>query len=192
MAGVAGPMTQMGAAGRKSTAQFLIGLLVGELVTALLISIFLGGVAASLQLLLPSPSLRLAIIAVAGIGFGVADLLDRTPHIWRQVPQDYVHTLSPGIRGLIWGADLGLLVTTQKTTSLLWFGLVAAVLAGPQVVVVALVTSAVFGVGIIAVLTIKNIIPRPGTRRFLKLTRIASGVGMIIVVAALAVGLVNA
>ena len=68
----------------------------------------------------------------------VADLLNRTPHVWRQVPQRFARDLDhqPGRLGLIWAIDLGLLVTTQKTTSLLWMALAGAVLLGPPTTVV--------------------------------------------------------
>lgn len=86
------------------------------------------------------------------VGLGVADLLNRTPHVWRQVPQRFVRELPPGWLGFVWACDLGLLVTTQKTTSLLWIGLAGLVLAGsplPVVLTVVLV-STVFGLGVAA------------------------------------------
>jgi hypothetical protein len=49
----------------------------------------------------------------------------------------------PGRLGFIWAFDLGLLVTTQKTTSLLWIGLAGAVLLGtPGTVVLTLAVGA--------------------------------------------------
>jgi hypothetical protein len=70
--------------------------------------------------------------------FGVADLTDHTPQSPRQVPQRLAGDLNhqPGRLGFIWAVDLGLLVTTQKTTSLLWIGLTGAVLLGPSALVI--------------------------------------------------------
>jgi hypothetical protein len=88
---------------------------------------------------------RAAALVVLVVGFGLADLLNRTPHVWRQVPQRFARELNqqPGQLGLIWAFDLGLLVTTQKTTSLLWIGLAGAILVGsPTTVVLTLVAAA--------------------------------------------------
>ncbi|MEN3359651.1 MAG: hypothetical protein V7637_3633 [Mycobacteriales bacterium] len=81
---------------------------------------------------LPLPA-RLWLVAAVCAVLAAADLANRTPHVWRQVPQRFVHQLSPGTLGLVWGFDLGLLVTTQKVVSLLWAGIVAAVLLAPSV-----------------------------------------------------------
>lgn len=97
------------------------------------------------------PAIRAVALTSLLLGLGVADLLNRTPHIWRQVPQRFARTLQPGQLGFIWALDLGLLVTTQKTTSLLWIGLGGLILAGfPVPVVLAVMTiSTVFTVGVI-------------------------------------------
>jgi hypothetical protein len=68
-----------------------------------------------------------------------------------QVPQRFARELNdqPGRLGFIWAVDLGLIVTTQKTTSLLWIGLAGAVLLGtPATVVLTLaVAAALYGLG---------------------------------------------
>jgi hypothetical protein len=95
--------------------------------------------------LVPLP-VRIGGLVALVLLLGVADLLDRTPHVWRQVPQRFARELNhlPGRLGFIWAVDLGLLVTTQKTTSLLWIGLAGAVLLGtPGTVLLTLVTAAV-------------------------------------------------
>jgi hypothetical protein len=91
------------------------------------------------------------------LGLGTADLVNRTPHVWRQVPQRFARTLAPGRLGFVWALDLGLLVTTQKTTSLLWIGLGALVLAGASfpVLLAVLLVSAVFAIGV-ALLTVSK------------------------------------
>ncbi|HEY8472612.1 MAG TPA: hypothetical protein VIL37_08245 [Natronosporangium sp.] len=94
---------------------------------------------------IPEP-VRIGVLAVAVVALAIADLRDRTPHVWRQVPQRFARELGqqPGRLGLIWAIDLGLLVTTQKTTSLLWIALAGAVLLGdPATVLLTLVALAV-------------------------------------------------
>jgi hypothetical protein len=92
----------------------------------------------------PQP-VRVGVLAALVVLLAVADLFNRTPHVWRQVPQRFARELGhqPGRLGFVWAIDLGLLVTTQKTTSLLWIGLAGAVLLGtPATVVLTLVAAA--------------------------------------------------
>src|SRR5258706_7845760 len=127
MAGVAGPML------RRSTAQgtrFLLGLLVGELLASSLLAVAAYLVGTVVGFVAPLP-LREVLTAVIVLGLGVADLMNRPPHIWRQVPQGFVRTMPPGRLGLVWGFDLGLLFTTQKSTSLTWAALAAVTLLLP-------------------------------------------------------------
>src|SRR5439155_5294547 len=49
----------------------------------------------------------------------VLDLLGRTPRVNRQTPQR-LRTLPPGMRGFLWGVDIGTQFTTIKVTSLVW------------------------------------------------------------------------
>lgn len=106
--------------------------------------------------LLPEP-VRVVLLLVVVLGFAVADLTNRTPHVWRQVPQRFARDLhhQPGRLGLIWAFDLGLLVTTQKTTSLLWIALAGVVLLGPPAAVVSVlaIAAALYTLGV-AVLTV--------------------------------------
>jgi len=100
----------------------------------------LGGLAASLFVSVPIMLLaklgsgvaeggRVAICAAGGMVFAVQDFRHRTPFLRRQVPQDLsLETQNPGFVGLYYGADMGLLFTTQKTTSLVWFGLLCLAL----------------------------------------------------------------
>jgi len=128
MAGVAGPMWQQN---RARGARFLTGLAVGGAVSGLVLAVpvFLVGRLAGQVLALP---VRVGLVVTLAVGFGLADLTDRTPHVWRQVPQKLVRTLTPGALGLTWGFDLGLLVTTQKTSSLLWLSIAAVTLLDPE------------------------------------------------------------
>ncbi|HEY3688613.1 MAG TPA: hypothetical protein VGL93_36580 [Streptosporangiaceae bacterium] len=127
MAGVAGPMLRDD---RRGGLRFLVGLAVGGMVSGLLVSLvvlLLGDLA---HAVLPAPA-RLFLLAGICVVLGIADLLDRTPHPWRQVPQSFIRRLSPGVRGVTWGLDLGLLVTTQKVASLVWAAIAALVLLAP-------------------------------------------------------------
>jgi hypothetical protein len=139
MAGVAGPMLRHS---RESGIRFLTGLAVGGVAAGVMLAVpayVLGGVARSV---LPEPA-RLWAVAVACALFGAADLMNRTPHARRQVPQHLVQRLRPGTLGVAWGFDLGLLVTTQKVVSLIWVAVVAAVLLKPGVAAALLVVIAV-------------------------------------------------
>jgi hypothetical protein len=139
MAGVAGPMLRRR---RADGVRFLVGLMVGSTAAGLLLSliIYLFG---EIGLHALPAGWRLWLVFCACVGFGLADLLNRTPHIWRQVPQEFIHQLSPGLRGLTWGFDLGLLVTTQKAVSLGWIAIAATALMRPTVAPVLLITMAV-------------------------------------------------
>src|SRR5262245_21640822 len=119
MAGVAGPML------RRSKAQgvrFLAGLLAGGLAASAVLAVALYALGTLAALVLPH-TVRVVAAVLAVVAFGVADLMDRTPHIWRQVPQELIRKLPPGRLGLVWGFDLALLFTTQKSTSLTWASL---------------------------------------------------------------------
>ena len=127
MAGVSGPLMRRSPA---AGARFLVGLAVGGAAAGLIVSLPVYLVGRALTAAAPE-SLRLLILAGVCLGFGIADLANRTPHIWRQVPQSFARELSPGLRGLIWGLDLGLLVTTQKAVSLVWVAICAMALVAP-------------------------------------------------------------
>jgi len=127
MAGVAGPMFLRS---RFDGVRFLAGLATGGAAAGLALAVpvfLLGRLAVGV---LPAPMPVVLLVCVAGV-LGVADLTDRTPHVWRQVPQRLIHSLSPGLLGLTWGFDLGLLVTTQKATSLLWLTIAGITLLRP-------------------------------------------------------------
>ncbi|MFE6930901.1 hypothetical protein ACFVDT_02575 [Streptomyces sp. NPDC057699] len=127
MAGVAGPMLKRS---RPRGARFLVGLLAGEVAAAGLMSLAVYVLGEGIALILGAPW-RASLTGVALVVFGVADLANRTPHIWRQVPQEHIRTMPPGMLGLAWGFDLALLFTTQKSTSLTWGVLTAALLLHP-------------------------------------------------------------
>jgi hypothetical protein len=127
MAGVAGPMLRYN---RRGGVRFLVGLIVGGIVAGILLAVPAYLIGNLLREVL-SPPARLWVLAALCVLFGAADLMNRTPHVWRQVPQQMVHTLSPGVLGVVWGFDLGLLFTTQKVVSLIWVALAATILLDP-------------------------------------------------------------
>jgi hypothetical protein len=141
MAGVAGPMWQRS---RASSARFLIGLAVGGASAGLVLAVpvYLAGQLAGRFL---PVSVRVWLLVGLAFVFALADLAGRTPHVWRQVPQRLVRSLPPGTLGLTWGFDLGLLVTTQKASSLLWLSIAAVALLDPG-----LAPAALAGVSLIA------------------------------------------
>src|SRR3954469_2303619 len=128
MAGVAGPMLRDSS---RDGVRFLVGLSAGAAAGALMISLvalLAGTVAASAM---PEQA-RLFALAALCVAMGAADLANRTPHLWRQVPQTLARALPPGSLGTTWGFDIGLLFTTQKVGSLIWAALAAAVLIEPM------------------------------------------------------------
>ena len=159
MAGVAGPMLRDR---RGAGVSFLTGLTAGHLVAGAIIAAlaYLAGEAAEMALPLPA---RLWVLVVACVLFGAADLANRTPHPWRQVPQIRLRQLRPGPLGIVWGFDLGLLVTTQKVHSLIWAALAAGILLAP--VDAAAIVGVVIGMAVLAVIAL-SAAPSSGTRRW--------------------------
>jgi hypothetical protein len=144
MTGVAGPLLRNPRL-RAGGIRFLAGLTIGGAAggAVLAVPVYLLG-----RLLGPLPAwVRLTLLVAVCVVLAVADFAQRTPHVWRQVPQALVNKLSPGSLGLVWGFDLGLLFTTQKTTSLVWVTLAALVLLEPGLAAVVLI-----GVSIVATL----------------------------------------
>jgi hypothetical protein len=128
MAGVARPMIR---ASPRHGLRFLVGLTAGMMMGALVLSlaVYLVGMTVAVAL---SHEERLLGVATICLALGLADMTNRTPQVWRQVPQRLMKTLPPGTLGAAWGFDLQLLFTTQKETSLIWASLVAALLVEPS------------------------------------------------------------
>ena len=139
MAGVASPMLRRTPSGGR---RFLLGLLVGGIAAGILLSVpaYLIGIA--VVSIVPIKE-RLAILAAILAILAIADLIRRTPHVLRQVPEGFIWNLPPGFLGIVWGFDLGLLVTTRKTTSLVWVAVAGGVLLLPAMAAVVLVSIAV-------------------------------------------------
>jgi len=150
MAGVAGPMLRRD---RLQGTRFLSGLLFGGSISSLLLTTVLFGLGTLLEWSLP-PHARLLMLSVILLVLGSLDMANRTPHIWRQVPQAYVRSIPPGRLGLVWGFDLSLLFTTQKSTSLTWAALAGTGLLAPDGAWYVLLCMTVVGVLTIAVRSI--------------------------------------
>ena len=135
MVGVASPMLRYGPMvryGRSVPYRLLTGLTVGLLLASFALALVAWVIGTSLASFVPLHA-RLLLLAALCLVFGVADLLNRTPHVRRQVPQVFIRRLPPGeLLGITWGFDLGLLFTTQKVVSLLWVALAAIVLVVPD------------------------------------------------------------
>jgi hypothetical protein len=127
MAGVAGPMLRYD---RPGAVRFLFGLLIGGLAGSAVLAVPVYVLGRLAELLL-AEQVRWVMFGAAVAVAGAADLALRTPHVQRQVPQALVRSMKPGALGLVWGVDLAMLFTTQKTTSLLWAALAGLVLVAP-------------------------------------------------------------
>jgi hypothetical protein len=110
--------------------RFVAGYVVGVLAAATTLSVLAYVAGAGMEQVVPDRARQVLLAAVLA-GLGLLDLAGRTPFLMRQVPQRYAMGMSAGWRGLAWGADLALLVTTQKTTSLPWAALAVVVLVAP-------------------------------------------------------------
>lgn len=181
MAGVAGPMLRYN---RRGGLRFLIGLTVGGAAAGIVLAVPAYLIGNLVQAVLSLP-VRLWLLAALCLLLGVADLANRTPHAWRQVPQRMVHTLPPGALGAVWGFDLGLLFTTQKVASLIWVAVAATVLLDPAAAAAVLVTIAVLSSLTVAALSALQATPRPvtkGERQWVRRIRGTSGMGLMILV----------
>ncbi len=109
----------------RSTVRALVALSLGYAVTTSFLVLGLGAVTNLMGKILPISALRVGL--VLGLAtLSVADLIGRTPQTQRQVPQRFARDLNVGTRNFIWGLDLGLLATSQKTTSLIWMAFLGA------------------------------------------------------------------
>jgi hypothetical protein len=179
MAGVAGPMLRDN---RWVGVRFLTGLAVGGTAAGLVLAVPVYLVGSLLHDVLPR-HVRLVLLGLVVAGLAGADLLDRTPYLWRQVPQRLARVLPGGTLGVVWGFDLGLLFTTQKTVSLIWAVLCAAILEAPSrapvvLVVIALVASLM--VALWSATRYSTILEGRKNRRWVRRARWVSGATMLI------------
>lgn len=154
MAGVAGPMLRHTA---SSGVRFLAGLTAGGIAAGAVLAVPAYLLATAAQEV-PEPA-RFWLLAGVCAALAVADLANRTPHVWRQVPQPLVHRLPPGSLGVAWGFDLGLLFTTQKVVSLIWVALAGTILLDPWTAAMAPIGIALLACLAIATATLRSTPP---------------------------------
>jgi hypothetical protein len=83
----------------------------------------------------------------------------------------------------VWGFDLGLLVTTQKTVSLMWASIAVTALLAPgsaAVLLVAMAISSSLVVSAWSMTTLNNIVEGRKNRRWVRNARWASGSAMLL------------
>ena len=180
MTGVAGPMMR---GSRAASIRFITGLFAGGAAAGVVLAVPAYLVGTAIRAATPA-WWRVVIVAVACMAFGIADLINRTPHVWRQVPQRLYHALSPGTLGLVWGFDLGLFFTTQKVVSLIWVAILAVVLFAPTQAAAAFVAFSILATLAVTVQTVRGqirTVPVTGWERtWRKRVRQASGVTLIL------------
>jgi hypothetical protein len=174
---------------RAGGIRLLAGLVAGEVAAAVLLAVpgYLLAIAAHAAF---STRVRLWVVAVACVVFAVADLANRTPHVWRQVPQSFIRQLPPGLRGIAWGFDLGLLFSTQKVASLVWLGILAAIL----ILSPGMAAAVIIGIAVLSGMAIVALsVPHRGGvggasfKPVLRRARFASGLAMLALFALTAV-----
>lgn len=181
MVGVSGPMfAESVANGRR----FMLGLTVGSFAGAVVLASAAAVVGVGLARTgLPLGARQAMLIGVALI-LGLADLTNRTPQWFRQVPQRLVRELSPGVLGVVYGVDLGLIFTTKKVTSLWWLAIVGLALFSPGLLAIAVPVGAVLT--ILAVwfwsLRVKGDTAclRTNPRNLITRMRLSSGTAMVV------------
>ena len=148
MAGVASPMFRREA---REGIRFLSGLVIGTLAGSLFIAITLFVIGSAIENSMPL-IWRVDLLAACCFGLGVADFLEFTPQLWRQVPEALLWGgLKPGVLGIAWGMDQGLVVTTQKATSCFWVVMAAVGLIAPATAFAVIPFIAVVSCGVVAI-----------------------------------------
>ncbi|GAA4254583.1 hypothetical protein GCM10022255_059820 [Dactylosporangium darangshiense] len=185
MVGVVAPMLRRSP---EEAHNFMFGYLAGYLAGGSLLVMIAYGVGRLLEATVPHLARIIAWAAVLVV-LGVLDIVNRTPHAMRQVPQRHARNVSPGWRGVVWSFDLALLFTTRKTTSLVWAALATLVLLDPggalwflAVMVIVSVGQLVIGTYLDHLMTVHNI---GGELLFIRLSRVVSGGVMVCLAVAL-------
>lgn len=148
MVGVSSPLLRT-----PGALKFHTGFLLGVLASSGFLTILLVPVGIALSNV--PHSFRAIGVAVFAALCAWLDFRDRTPYVWRQVPQRLsLQGLSPGSLGFVYGLDIGLWFTTQKVASLLWVAIAGAVLLGsPGVIAATLLSAAMMHVIAVAALS---------------------------------------
>jgi len=165
MAGVTSPLYHRS---RREGVRFIVGYGLGLLAGGVLLAMLAYGAGSAIATYVPAPWRTVALVSVLVV-FGVLDALGRTPHMMRQVPQAYARSIEPGWRGVIWGFDLALLFTSQKTTSLIWGALAFIVLAAPGLAGLLPITMTVLSVSLLLLGVIIKHVPDRGFNTYERL-----------------------
>lgn len=187
MVGVVAPMLRRSPGDAHS---FMLGYLAGYVAGGSMLVLVAYGLGRLLEAVVPHAA-RLVALAAVLVVLGVLDIIDRTPHSGRQVPQRHARDVSPGWRGVVWSFDLALLFTTRKTTSLVWAALATLILLDPGaalwfllVMVVVSVGQLVIGTYVDHLMTAEHI---GGELLFIRLSRVVAGGAMLCLATALTV-----
>jgi len=136
MVGVASPLFRV-----RGAIKFHAGFALGNLSSALFLSALL--IPVSLVVASIALPIRAAVVTAIIVVCAILDSLDRTPQRRRQVPQRFgLQGLPYGHLGFVYGVDVGLHATTQRTSSLGWVAIGASVIFGPPGVVAATLLTA--------------------------------------------------
>ncbi|HEX6700022.1 MAG TPA: hypothetical protein VF101_04760 [Gaiellaceae bacterium] len=135
MVGVANPMLRHD---RRAGLRFLGGYAAGVLASSLVLGLVLRAGGTALAAHVGAGARTAAAIAVLFV-LGVLDALGRTPQARRQVPQRFVRVLPPAFLGIVFGVDIGLVLTTRRTSSLVSGAVVGVALVAPAWVLPAMV-----------------------------------------------------
>jgi len=154
MAGVSGSLYRF-----SGPLRFLLGFAFGLLLSSGLLALILAPISIGAHVV--NEPYRVALFGAFAILLATLDLAGRTPYMQRQVPQRLgLNGMDPGQLGIVYGTDAGLHVTTQKSTSLIWGGVLGAVLLGtPEIVSAALIAAATgYGFAVATVSTIDRLV----------------------------------
>ena len=187
MAGVARPMLRYE---RENGIRFLMGLAGGMVVAAAILALMAYAVGTALHTAVGLQPRLVAAAAVCG-ALGLADVVNRTPHLWRQVPQALIRVLPSGTLGFVWGFDIGLLFTTQRVVSLAWAAIAGVCFVEPRSAAVVVGVMAILTTGTIGISSLPRgfVLERYGSQReriWRRYIRIGSGVTLAAVAAQLA------
>jgi hypothetical protein len=178
MVGVSAPIL------RRSPGEFrnfIYGYSAGYLAGATLVGLVIYSLGEVLGAVAPL-EVRGGLLGLILVSLGMLDAFNRTPYTRRQVPQRHVRNLGPGWRGMIWAADLALLFTTQKTTSLVWAALLSVVFVAPSLAAFFVAIMVVVAIGSLIIGTLTGHIPGgggvSGGRYLVRGSRVITGIGL--------------
>ncbi len=149
MVGVTSPLFRSGdvRGGRALAVWYVLGTAVAGAAILAAVELASSGVSA----VLPAGR-RYLVLAVCAAVLLVLDVFGVTPRWNRQTPQR-LRALPPGLRGFLWGLDIGMLFTTIKVTSLVWVLLLWSVVdPGHATIAVVVFYAAFLATEVVAVL----------------------------------------